>query len=236
MRRFWDARAREDPFFFVDNRLAYRDPDMDRFWAGGEELLDAGLVRVGAELTESDDVVEIGCGVGRITRALATRVRSVRAIDVSAEMLSRAQDLNPHVDSVDWILGDGESLIRIETGSVDVCYSDVVFQHIPDPEVTLSYVRETGRVLRPGGWALFQISNDPAIHSPPSRPVRAGHLARELLGRAPRGQTHPAWLGSPMDLALLRRTADEAELTTERVVGEGAQFCHVLLRRRGDLD
>ena len=40
MRRFWDRRAREDAFYFVDNRLWYRDPDLEGFWAGGREVMD----------------------------------------------------------------------------------------------------------------------------------------------------------------------------------------------------
>jgi hypothetical protein len=35
MKRYWDARAAENPFYFVDNRLSYSQPDLDRFWAGG---------------------------------------------------------------------------------------------------------------------------------------------------------------------------------------------------------
>jgi CheY-like chemotaxis protein len=40
MRRFWDDRASENPYFFVDNRLRYSEPDMERFWAGGREALE----------------------------------------------------------------------------------------------------------------------------------------------------------------------------------------------------
>ena len=36
MAAFWDARAREDAFFFVDDRLDYGSPDEERFWTGGE--------------------------------------------------------------------------------------------------------------------------------------------------------------------------------------------------------
>ena len=46
MRRFWDERAREDAFFFVDDRLTYRHPDLDSFWRGGEEALDGLLGRL----------------------------------------------------------------------------------------------------------------------------------------------------------------------------------------------
>ena len=39
MRDFWDARAAEDPYYFVDNRLTYGDPDTDEFWRDGERLV-----------------------------------------------------------------------------------------------------------------------------------------------------------------------------------------------------
>ena len=138
-------------------------------------------------------MLEIGCGVGRITRVLAARAAQVLALDVSDEMLARARELNPALTNVSWVLGDGLSLHGIPDASLDACVSVVVFQHIPDPEVTLGYVREVGRVLRPGGWAALQVSDDPAIHR--ARPGLAPRV-RALLGRAPRGQRHPAWLGS----------------------------------------
>src|SRR5436190_3491786 len=40
MREFWDARAEENAYYFIDNRLDYRDPDSDAFWTGGREALD----------------------------------------------------------------------------------------------------------------------------------------------------------------------------------------------------
>jgi SAM-dependent methyltransferase len=231
MRDYWDARAKEDAFFFVDNRLEYRHPDKERFWEGGPEGLDLLLDDLGAALTPEDDVVEIGCGVGRMTRALAERVNSVRALDVSAQMLELARHENAHLTNVEWILGDGSSLAGVDSESADVCHSDVVFQHIPDPEITLGYIAEMGRVLRPGGWAAFQISNAFEVH-------RIGPLARArialrgALGRGPRGQTDPAWRGSAVALDRLREVADGAAMRVERVTGEGTQYCRVLLRKR----
>ena len=64
MREFWDERAEENPLFFVDNRLDYRKPDPARFWAQATAELDSLLEPVGAELAATDEVVEIGCGVG----------------------------------------------------------------------------------------------------------------------------------------------------------------------------
>ena len=91
MEAFWDARAREHAAFYVDNRLDYDAPDLEAFWAAGEEGADFVLGGLGLEVGPDDDLVEIGAGIGRITRVLAARARSVRALDVSAEMLSGAR-------------------------------------------------------------------------------------------------------------------------------------------------
>jgi hypothetical protein len=108
----------------------------------------------------------------------------------------------------------------------------VVFQHIPDPAITLGYVREMGRVLRPGGWSAFQVSNDPRVHEGSSRPTGLRARLATLVGRAPRGQSDPAWLGSAIDLDELAAAADSAGMDVERVDGAGQQFCLVVLRRR----
>ena len=230
MRRFWDARAAEDAVYFVDSRQRYGQPDLDRFFAVAEDDLERFLGPLGVAFRASDTVVEIGCGLGRMTRIVARRVARVVAIDVSEEMLSRARELNPGLDNVDWVLGDGTSLAPLDDETADACFSAVVFQHVPDPEITLGYVREVARVLRPGGWAALNVSNDPGVHRP------RGGLAtrlRALSGRGPRGQRHPAWLGSSVDLDALRRSAREAGLETERVTGAGTQYCCLLLRKGG---
>jgi SAM-dependent methyltransferase len=224
MRRFWDRRAREDAFYFVDNRLQYRDPDLGRFWEEGEVALDKTLAAAGKSVREGDVIIDIGCGVGRLTRPLAARARRVWGVEVSEQMLELAQRHNPDLGNVEWLLGHGSSLAGIPEGSVDGIVSLVVFQHIPDPAVVMAYVREMGRVLRPGGWAAFHVSNDPGIHQPPG-------LAARLLGavsrRRPGGQSDPAWLGSAVNLDELRRVAAQSHLAIDRITGEGTQFCIV---------
>jgi SAM-dependent methyltransferase len=228
MRRFWDERAREDACYFVDSRLDYRNPDAHRFWRGGEEVVDAILGAVGVSIHPTDVVVDIGCGLGRLSRALAARAGRVLAVDVSSEMIERARELNAHLGNVEWLVGDGESLAGIEDASADAVVSHVVFQHIPDPAITLGYVREMGRVLRPGGWAAFQVSTDPDVHR---RRRSLGRRALALLGRAPRGQESPAWLGSAVDLGELRAAAAASGLALESVEDPGSQYCTVLARR-----
>lgn len=232
MAAFWDARARENALFFVDDRLRYDDPDTDAFWAGGPVALSKVLELLEAPALEADaTALEIGCGVGRVTRPLAERCARVYAIDVSERMLRLAREKNSHLSNVEWILGDGKSLAGVPDESVDVCYSFVVFQHIPDPSITLGYVREMGRVLRSGGWSAFHISNDPSVHRPEPR-KRANPLRRGPSAPASGVRRAPEWLGSAVELDALANEAAAAGLEIDRVSGEGTQFCLVLLSRR----
>jgi len=230
MARFWNARAREDAYYFVDNDGKYRDVDLERFWAGGEEVIARLFETLEIDgVGPADTVVDIGCGVGRLTRVLAARAGHVHAVDVSPEMVARARALLGEPENVTWHVGDGTSLRPLADESVDAVVSHVVFQHIPDPAITLGYVREIGRVLRPGGWSAFQVSTDPGVHE---RRYRSPSLLKRLLGRAPRGQADPSWLGSAIDLGDLRSNAQRAGMVVDRVVGEGTQFCLVRVAKR----
>jgi SAM-dependent methyltransferase len=233
MEAFWDERARENAAYFVENRLDYADPDLEALWASGEEVVSAFEQRLGLRIGAGDDVVEIGCGIGRLTRVLRGRAASVRALDVSGEMLERARRENADLDDVEWLHGDGRTLAGVADASADGVFSHVVFQHLPDAALTYGYVREMGRVLRPRGWAAFHVSNDPVVHRRPPLSRNLPARAMAAAGRWPKGSVHAAWLGSAVDLEELRGTADGAGMDVERVDGEDTQFCLVLLRRRG---
>lgn len=227
--RYWDDRARENALYFVDNEIGYDDPDTDAFWRRGEEVVARMLDVAGLSVGPGESVLDIGCGVGRLTRALAARARRVYGLDVSREMLKLAREHNPDLHNVEWLHGDGHGLGALADASVDGCFSHVVFQHIPDPEITLGYVREMGRVLRPGGWALFQVSTDPAVHRPP---VPRRTRVKALLGAREPVQDDRAWWGSAVDIGALRAAAEQGRLEVERILDEGTQFTTVLARRR----
>lgn len=231
MGAFWDGRARENAAFFVENRLDYGETDLQEFWATGPEIVDTILGQFEVAVSAGDDLVELGCGIGRLTRVLAGRAATVRALDVSQEMLNRAEDLNPELANVTWLHCDGRHLTGVQDASADAFFCHVVFQHVPEPSITYGYVTDIGRVLRPGGWAVFQVSNDPAIHTPPPARQTLVQRARAVVGRGPKGSTHPAWLGSAVELAEVERAARSGGCVVERIVGEGTQFCYLQLRR-----
>src|SRR5438067_2288386 len=117
--------------------------DMQRICGGSRSPLD---------LT----VLEIGCGVGRMTRMLGRIFGNVTALDVSREMLDRTRVNLADLDNVKLMLGDGATLPGVPDESHDFAFSFIVFQHIPSTEVIASYCRDVTRVLRPGSLFKFQ--------------------------------------------------------------------------------
>jgi SAM-dependent methyltransferase len=229
MREYWDERAKEDPFHFSDQRQPYRHPDPEGFWAEGERELDALLGSLGLVVAPGDRVLDVGCGVGRLTRALSPRVAHVTALDVSPEMLSKAQELNAGLGNVEWVLGDGATLAGIEDASHDAIVCHLVFEHLPDPALQLGYVTEFARVLRPGGWAAFGLSTDPSGHRVKER---AGHHSRRgffaaMVGRTPSGQEEPEWVGSFVPLDALGATAMRAGLELTHIEGANTRWTFV---------
>lgn len=220
--------------FYIHSQLDFNDPDAAEFWESGAHNLDATLEPFDARFTGSERVLEIGCGMGRITRAIAARAASVVGIDVSAEMVERARQALADLANVTIELGNGQDLSGFDSASFDAVYSFIVFQHIPDPAVTCEYVAEIGRVLRPGGWAVFQISDQAEIHERRyyTRGLHLRQRAARMLGRGPRGCLEPQWLGSAVPRADLLAALERGGLDLVKTVGDGTQFCLVHVRRR----
>src|SRR5436309_2874360 len=94
MRREWDERARENARYYI--ATAQEEwADQDFFESGRanvaqEILTDMGNICQGRDPKQMT-VLEIGCGSGRITRALAEVFGQVYAVDISGEMVRQAK-------------------------------------------------------------------------------------------------------------------------------------------------
>ncbi len=112
-------------------------------------------------------VLEIGCGAGRVTRALADLFGEVHAVDVSSEMVERARQalrdrLNARVYK-----NNGMDLSVLGDSQFDFAFSSIVFQHIPNRDIIENYVREVHRLLRPGALFKFQVQGDASLKTSP---------------------------------------------------------------------
>jgi ubiquinone/menaquinone biosynthesis C-methylase UbiE len=159
MKDQWDRISTENAFFGVLSRDGYENPDAvdaKQFWKTGREDVESFMKLLDFDNSKPLHMLEIGCGLGRMTQHFSSLFGKIYAVDVSEEMLSRAKGYWGHLHNVEWILGSGESLQPMASESVDLVFSVWVLQHIPDPNAVLNYIRESERVLKRNGVALLQ--------------------------------------------------------------------------------
>jgi ubiquinone/menaquinone biosynthesis C-methylase UbiE len=159
MRKDWDERARKNAFHYIASwRLKWDD---ESFLSSGEEDF-ARLVTPVLERcrlpTSGGTMLELGCGVGRMTHSFAKRYQRVYAFDLSQEMLGRAREIHKQRSNILWLRGNGSDLSCLASGSVDFVFSYLVLQHFPQEALAFRYVEEFLRVLRSGGTFLFQFN------------------------------------------------------------------------------
>jgi SAM-dependent methyltransferase len=111
------------------------------------------LRQYGLERIETS--VEIGCGGGRLTNAIAGDVPHHNALDLEQARIDQARSKpNGHRATFHLV---SDPVIPLADNSVDLGVSTHVFQHIDDPGVVSAYFAELFRVLRPGGCIFVHL-------------------------------------------------------------------------------
>jgi SAM-dependent methyltransferase len=157
---YWDRHAAADPLWTV---LAFPDKSggrwtLQEFMKTGEREIALLFHRV-QELRlqlPSRRALDFGCGVGRLTQALARRQERVVGADISPVMIDIARRLNRYSDRVEYLCTADRGLETLQSGSFDCIYSIIVLQHVP-PDLSAQYLNEFFRLLEPGGLLVFQL-------------------------------------------------------------------------------
>jgi SAM-dependent methyltransferase len=152
MRNDWDQRAAEDYRLHIATGHAGSE---ETFRASGEQDLE-GIVLDGVVLERSAEVLEIGCGVGRLLVPLARRVAIAHGVDISPVMIEKSKSYAAEAPNVRTALTNG-TFPYLADASLDLVFSFIVFQHIPNRAPIRRYVEEAARVLKPGGVFRFQV-------------------------------------------------------------------------------
>lgn len=100
--------------------------------------------------------LDFGCGVGRVTQALAEHFDRVVGVDISETMVGLAGRLNQHGTRVRYVLNPSADLAVFPSDEFSFIYTNIVLQHIPPP-AAWKYLREFWRILAPGGLQIFQL-------------------------------------------------------------------------------
>lgn len=170
MRLEWDQRAHENARHYVATAQT-NWTDEEYFESGRQNVYHEILTDMGNVCRGKDPktmkVLEIGCGSGRITRALAEVFGEVYAVDISGEMIRQAKETLKGSPNAHVFQNNGSDLKVLGDIQVDFAFSYIVFQHIPSRDVIYSYVREVGRLLVPGGLFKFQVQGDASLEATP---------------------------------------------------------------------
>lgn len=126
---------------------------------GSAELLDRATGEIVSRLREwrllgpDRSVLDIGCGIGRIERALSAYVGAVTAIDVSPGMLDEARRRCRDLPNVGFELCQGRDLSGFAERSFDLVLAVDSFPYLvaADPALAARHVNDAARILRPGG-------------------------------------------------------------------------------------
>lgn len=165
----WKLWGKHDPLMGV---AAWEGKEIDgpspwtyeQFYALGESDWQDFLVHWRQYGIDTESVMEIGCGAGRITRQLALTFEHVLAVDVSDDMIRLARNAVSG-GNAEFSIIDGIHLPHNEC-SVKAIFSTHVLQHLDNVQIGFSYFRELFRVLDKGGTImvhlpLYQFPNDP---------------------------------------------------------------------------
>lgn len=155
----WEELAAVDPLWAILASPEGRGGkwDLEKFFASG--AVEIGEVLSVAESLgypkARDRALDFGCGVGRLTRALADSFGEAVGVDISEEMVRLARTMNEG-RNCSFEVNVREDLATLDSGSFDFVYTALVLQHMPRAELIRSYVGEFLRVLKPGGLVVFQ--------------------------------------------------------------------------------
>ena len=145
-------------------------------------------------------VLDVGCGGGILSEALAERGASVLGIDL-AESALQAAEAHRAGQAVEYRLESSrETAARGEVFDVVTCME--MLEHVADPAAVL---RDIHALLKPGGWAFFS-----TINRTLKARLGAVYAAEYLLHLVPQGTHQYDWFIKPAELS---RMAERAGLT-----------------------
>lgn len=223
-RHGWDEIGRLDALWAVlsEPSKRYGGWNIDEFLATGTQEVSAVLdaaARWGLPRRRRH-ALDFGCGVGRLTRALAAHFEMVSGVDIAPTMIDLARKLNSDIPTCNFRVLEGPGLSSFPDRSLDFVYSRLVLQHITRRRVAQDYIREFVRVLADDGLIVFQV--------PSALPLRRHLQLRPRLYATLRRLGLPdTWLYRRLGLHPIRMCAIQENNLIELLTDAGAEILDI---------
>ena len=164
LQRNWEGLAQADPLWAICTDPGKKDRHWTRddFFASGRNEVEVVLghaARIGLSIDRTSPALDFGCGIGRLTRALAEYFPECCGVDISPTMIHLAQDLNRDLLQCRFLLNEETELKDLPENYFGFIYTSIVLQHIAAPH-SHKYIAELVRVLKPGGMLIFQLPEE----------------------------------------------------------------------------
>lgn len=162
-RQDWEDLAELDPLWAIlsDPERRLNRWSHEEFFASGRAEIEAMLRRASrlGHLERREHALDVGCGVGRLTRALSDDFRNVVGIDISEAMLEEARRLHHDRPDVSFLQAPADDLGMFPDNHFDLVLTKIVLQHLPSRQAILDALSQMVRVLRPGGLMVVQTTS-----------------------------------------------------------------------------
>lgn len=204
-RQNWEDLGELDPLWAILSEPEGRHGgwDIERFFRTGANEIASALdtARLFVPTLRGGKALDFGCGVGRLTRALAQSFEAAVGVDVSSTMIERARQLNEDVPSCTFECVTTSDLSVFRDRTFTFVYSCRVLQHQPRPQLIAAYVGEFLRLVSDEGVVMFQVpSAIPLWHRVNWR--RRAYLLGRALGLSHR-RLYAAWGLDPIKMTTI---------------------------------
>ena len=109
-----------------------------------------------SEHIQGRKAIDFGCGTGRSTRFLQKHGFHAVGIDISADMIKKAREMDPRGNYL--LIADGD-ISQLEEGACDLVLSVFTFDNIPTRERKVKIFSALGRLLNPAGRIISLVSS-----------------------------------------------------------------------------
>jgi SAM-dependent methyltransferase len=156
----WDEFGQIDPLWAIGTHPSKKGNkwELTEFFNSGQAEIDSVMEYLEERhvSVSKERALDFGCGVGRLTQALARHFNLVEGVDIAPSMIELANKFNCYGERCKYHVNYAADLSMFDDEIFDFIYSSIVLLHIK-PEYSRNYINEFLRLLAPKGVLVFDL-------------------------------------------------------------------------------